>query len=168
MDNACEVESMDIPACDEGLYNDACRTDGVVAQSLSIPTDRRYATMVVEGLGSEVIGKVEKLSTVRNHRAKLEITISNLVYQTTRYRKKHGFEYKGIKPAIQVFFPGETKVGRPYMAMIPFYISGKVTIGSKLVEMKRHYHISGECSLLVESEAGEEGKLGAWVFKLGK
>ncbi|KAJ5473954.1 hypothetical protein N7475_003520 [Penicillium sp. IBT 31633x] len=147
MANTCEVESMEIPACDEDLYNEACRADGVVAQSLSIPTDRRYATMVLEGLGSEVIGKVEKLSA------------------NVRYRKEHGFEYKGIKPAIQVFFPGETTVGRPYMAIIPFYISGKVTVGSKPVELKRHYHVSGECPLLVERE---EGKLGAWVFKLGK
>lgn len=54
------------------------------------------------------------------------------------------------------------------MTIIPFYISGKVSIGNEAVEMKRHYHVSGECSLLVESEAGKEGKLGAWVFKLGK
>ncbi|KAJ6160270.1 hypothetical protein N7470_004878 [Penicillium chermesinum] len=65
MANAYEVESMEISASDEdlyNLYNEACEADSVVASSLSIPTDRRYATLVVEGLGSEVIGKVEKLS----------------------------------------------------------------------------------------------------------
>ncbi|KAJ5249314.1 hypothetical protein N7468_000765 [Penicillium chermesinum] len=106
MANAYEVESMEISASDEdlyNLYNEACEADSVVASSLSIPTDRRYATLVVEGLGSEVIGKVEKLSAV--------------------------------------------------------------TVGSNTVELKRHYHVSGECPLLVETG---EGKLGAWVFKLGK
>lgn len=83
MANAYEVESMEILACDEDLYNEACRADSVVAQSLSIPTDRRYATLVVEGLGSEVIGKVEKLSAVRHCNSFL--TLSSLNYSSRMY-----------------------------------------------------------------------------------
>lgn len=53
------------------------------------------------------------------------------------------------------------------MAIIPFYISGKVTLNKEPVQMKHYYHAYGECHLLVEDESGSDGKLGAWVYKLG-
>lgn len=56
-------------------------------------------------------------------------------------------------------------VRRPYIVIILFYISGKVTVNSKPIELKRYYHISSKCPLLVKVG---EGKLGVWVFKLGK
>lgn len=49
------------------------------------------------------------------------------------------------------------------MAVIPFYISGRVRIGEQPVEMKMFYHIFGQARLLVD----EGAKLGAWVYKLG-
>lgn len=53
------------------------------------------------------------------------------------------------------------------MAIIPFYISGKVTLGKETVQLKRYYHVYGECRLVVESEPGSDGKLGVWAYKLG-
>lgn len=63
--NVYEVESMEILAYNKDLYNEVYRADSIIVQLLSILTDRRYTILVIKGLGSEVIRKVEKLSTVR-------------------------------------------------------------------------------------------------------
>lgn len=71
--------------------------------------------------------------------------------------------YRGIKPVLQVYFPGSIVVGQPYMVMIPFYIIGRVCVGDKMVEMNKYYHVFGNCVMTVDRNS----KLGVWVYKLG-
>lgn len=111
MANTCEVESMEIPACDEDLYNEACRADGVVAQSLSIPTDRRYATMVLEGLGSEVIGKVEKLSAVRHCHSFLILSSLNYSSRMFGIVKNMDSNIKALNRLSKFFFRERPRLG---------------------------------------------------------
>lgn len=67
-----------------------------------------------------------------------------------------------------MYSPGENIVGQPYMVIIPFFISGKVTLEGGEIQLNRYYHIYGNCRLIIESEPGFEGKLGVWAYKLGK
>jgi hypothetical protein len=48
------------------------------------------------------------------------------------------------------------------MVIIPFYIEGNVTLQGEEMTMGRHYHVYGECQLIVKNES----KLGAWAYKL--
>ena len=98
---------------------------------------------------------------------RLILLLSLSQWQNNATRKQRRLEQNGIKPALQVYFPGITIVGQPYMAIIPFYISGKVTLNKEPVQMNRYYHAYGECPLSVKDEPGSSGKLGAWVYKLG-
>lgn len=59
------VECIELPPDVEDLYTQACEDDRFLAESLSIPTNRKSATMLVQGRGREVIAKVEELSLVR-------------------------------------------------------------------------------------------------------
>lgn len=58
------VESMEIPISMKDLYTKACEDDRIMAASLSIPTNRRSTTMLVQGQGREVIAHVEEISLV--------------------------------------------------------------------------------------------------------
>lgn len=49
------------------------------------------------------------------------------------------------------------------MAVIPFYVKGKVTLGEETVQLGRYYHVYGESRLVIEDSA----KLGIWGYKLG-
>ena len=60
------VKSLEISPSIEDLYNKACDDDRSLAMSLSISTNRRSVTMLVQGRGREVIAKVEQLSLVGN------------------------------------------------------------------------------------------------------
>jgi hypothetical protein len=61
------VESLEIPSSIKDIYTAACKNDHSIAESLSIPSDRISATMLVQGPGREVIAKIEELSLVRAH-----------------------------------------------------------------------------------------------------
>lgn len=61
------VESLAIPSSIKDIYTEACENDQSLAESLSIPSDRISATMLVQGRGREVIAKIEELSLVRMH-----------------------------------------------------------------------------------------------------
>lgn len=54
------------------------------------------------------------------------------------------------------------------MVIIPFFISGNVTVDGKKIQLDQYYHIYGNCQLTIESEPDLEGKLGVWAYKLGK
>ncbi|KAJ5855546.1 uncharacterized protein N7529_009490 [Penicillium soppii] len=101
--------------------------------------------MLVHGRGRELITKIEELS------------LNNPT------RKQRQLKSYGIRPAIQVFSPGVNIVGKPYMAVIPFYIKGKVTLGEEEIQLDRYYHVYGESRLVIEDNA----KLGIWGYKLG-
>lgn len=147
--NDNQVESIEIPASIQELYNQACEDDRFLAESLAIPGNRRSTTMLVQGRGRDLIRKIE------------EISVSN---QT---RKRRGLEPRGFRPAVQVYFPGENLLGQPYMVIIPFYISGKVVLEQEPVQLNRYYHVYGDCRLRIESEQGKDGKLGVWAYMLG-
>lgn len=59
------VESLEIPDSVRSIYVEACELDRPMAQSLTIPSDRTSATMLVQGRGREVIARIEELSLVR-------------------------------------------------------------------------------------------------------
>lgn len=61
------VESLEIPSSIQYIYTEACNNDRSMAESLTIPSDRISATMLVQGRGREVIAKIEELSLVRFH-----------------------------------------------------------------------------------------------------
>ncbi|KAJ5543761.1 hypothetical protein N7513_007269 [Penicillium frequentans] len=140
------VESMEIPLSLKELYNRACRDDRFLAESLAIPGDRLSTTILVHGQGLELIKKIEDFSLTRT---------------------KRGLEQHGIKPAVQVYFPGVNILGQPYMVIIPFFISGSVMLEQFPIQLGRYYHVYGNCRLRVETERGEEGKLGVWAYMLG-
>jgi hypothetical protein len=155
------VESIEIPSSIKDIYTAACRNDHSIAESLSIPSDRISATLLVQGPGREVIAKIEELSLVRSYG--LIPRLGSNIEQNSPTRKERRLEKSGIRPALQVFSPGVNIVGQPYMAIIPFYIKGKVTLGEEEVQMDRYYHAYGKCRLVVE----DQSKLGVWAYKLG-
>ncbi|KAJ6016507.1 hypothetical protein N7540_011098 [Penicillium herquei] len=61
------VESLEIPSSIKDIYTAACRNDQSIAESLSIPSDRISATLLVQGPGREVIAKIEEESLVSAH-----------------------------------------------------------------------------------------------------
>jgi hypothetical protein len=86
-------------------------------------------------------------------------------------RKLRGFNLSKIKPLIHVYFPGDFILGQPYMVIIPFFISGKVTLETQVVRLNHYYHIYGNCQLRIENEQNDEGKndegkLGVWAYML--
>lgn len=160
------IDSMQIPVSEHNLYNQACEDDRIAARSLSIAPNRTSATLLVQGRGREMIARIEKLYSVRIHLLSIIVDLLT-IFQGSKLRRERQLEHRGIKPAIQVYFPGETQVGPPYMAIIPFYISGNVMLGDCAVQMGWHYHVYGECRLSVQNQHGVDGKLGAWVYMLG-
>ncbi|KAJ5135520.1 uncharacterized protein N7515_004798 [Penicillium bovifimosum] len=60
------VESIEIPSSIKDIYTAACRNDQSIAESLSIPSDRISATLLVQGPGREVIAKIEEQSLRSN------------------------------------------------------------------------------------------------------
>lgn len=58
------VETVEVPENLQDLYRQACQDDLFLAQSLAIPGNRRSTTMLVQGRGRELIGKIETLSVV--------------------------------------------------------------------------------------------------------
>lgn len=61
------VESLEIPSPIKAIYTEACENNRILAESVSLPSDWRSATLLVQGRGKDVINRIAQLSLVRAH-----------------------------------------------------------------------------------------------------
>lgn len=68
-----------------------------------------------------------------------------------------------FKRAMVIFFEGKTTIGLEdsrYMALIPFFVLGNVTIGGTTLGKGWCYDVFGKCIL----DVPEGGRVGSWVI----
>lgn len=156
------VESKEIPDSIQVLYDKASEADEILARSLSSSNNRP----VVTDCGSSWLGGDNRDRAIvrgeTNASAIVQRARLNSEQDAPHKRRYRQSKPKGIKPAIQIFFAGENTVGDPYVALIPFFISGKVKIHDKVLQLKHYYNVFGKCPLIVE----DGSKLGAWVYSV--
>jgi hypothetical protein len=109
------------------------------------------------------------INAVENHYKVFEVSLEFEAWLISEESAEHRNAYrppsataKSITPAMQVYLAGTTTVGDPYMALIPFYVSGNVKIQEKNLQPNVCYNVFGKCDLTV----GNGGKLGAWVYSV--
>lgn len=138
------VESLEILSSIKDIYTMACKNDQSIAESLLISSDRISAILLVQqGSGRDIIAKIEELFLVRLCDP-IPRQGSN-IEQNSPTRKENRLEKSGIRPALQVFSPEVNIVGQFYMAIILFYIKGKVIFEQETVQMDRYYYVYGKC-----------------------
>lgn len=136
------VEPRDIP--NQSLYDKALEDHESIAKDLTHPS-HNLVVLTVYGSGLQLLTEAEK------------------VYQTSATADRS--EYRPRKPNkcrrnVTVFFSGIHIIGKPYMTLIPFYVSGEVKIEGKPVQLSSCYDVYGWCSL----EIPTDGKLGAFLM----
>ncbi|PGG94953.1 hypothetical protein AJ80_10077 [Polytolypa hystricis UAMH7299] len=137
------VEERGIP--NQALYDKALNEHESLAKDLTRPKTADYVVLTVFENGWHLLTEAEKVYAISTTADRSEYRPST----SNKYRRN-----------VTVFFPGIHVIGKPYMALIPFYVSGDVKIEGRSIRLRSCYDIYGSCDL----EIPTNGKLGAFLM----